>query len=503
MDFFASMANGFLIALSPVNLLYAFVGAVLGTAIGVLPGLGPATTIALLLPVSYTMNPTSAIILLAGVYYGAMYGGSTTSILLNIPGEAASVVTCLDGYMMARKGKAGPALGISAMGSFIAGTAGILLMSLVAPWIASFALKFGPAEYASLLLCGLLMAVYLSEGSVLKGLLMMFVGLLLGMVGIDPVHGEERFTFGILRLTDGINFIVVAMGLFAVSELLVNLETPAGAADIFKTSLKGILPSREDWRRSWAPILRGTLIGFFVGVLPGGGAIISSFMAYAVEKKVSPHPEEFGKGAIEGVASPESANNAASTSSFIPLLTLGIPGNNAIAMLFVALMIHGIQPGPLLLSEHPDLFWGVIASMYVGNVMLLGLNLPLIGLWVKLLKVPYHYLAVLIIVIVMIGAYSLKNSAFDVGMIVIFGVIGYFARKNGFPFAPCVLAMILGRKLEQSVQQALKMSGADIGIFIKKPISATILAIALLVILIPVFKWAWKRYQVPRKAWGN
>jgi putative tricarboxylic transport membrane protein len=500
MDFIASMANGFLVALSPWNLLYAFVGAVLGTAIGVLPGLGPATTIALLLPVSYTMDPTSAVIMLAGVYYGAMYGGSTTSILLNIPGEAASVVTCLDGYMMARKGKAGPALGISAMGSFIAGTVGILLMSLVAPWIASFALKFGPAEYASLLLCGLLMAVYLSEGSILKGLLMMFVGLLLGMVGIDPVHGEERFTFGILRLTDGINFIVVAMGLFAVSELLVNLEAPAGAADIFKTSLKGVLPSREDWRRSWAPILRGTLIGFFVGVLPGGGAIISSFMAYAVEKKISPHPEEFGKGAIEGVASPESANNAASTSSFIPLLTLGIPGNNAIAMLFVALMIHGIQPGPLLLSEHPDLFWGVIASMYVGNVMLLGLNLPLIGLWVKLLKVPYHYLAVMIIVIVMIGAYSLKNSAFDVGMIVIFGVIGYFARKNGFPFAPCVLAMILGRKLEQSVQQALKMSGADIGIFIKKPISATILAVALLVILIPAFKWAWKQYQTPQKA---
>ncbi|MEI7671046.1 MAG: tripartite tricarboxylate transporter permease, partial [Deltaproteobacteria bacterium] len=462
--------------------------------------LGPATTIALLLPVSYTMDPTSAIIMLAGVYYGAMYGGSTTSILLNIPGEAASVVTCLDGYMMARKGKAGPALGISAIGSFIAGTVGILLLSLIAPWIASFALKFGPAEYASLLLCGLLMAVYLSEGSILKGLLMMFVGLLLGMVGIDPVHGVERFTFGILRLTDGINFIVVAMGLFAVSELLVNLEAPAGAADIFKTSLKGVLPSREDWRRAWAPILRGTLIGFFVGVLPGGGAIISSFMAYAVEKKVSPHPEEFGKGAIEGVASPEAANNAASTSSFIPLLTLGIPGNNAIAMLFVALMIHGIQPGPLLLTEHPDLFWGVIASMYVGNVMLLGLNLPLIGLWVKLLKIPYHYLAVMIIVIVMIGAYSLKNSAFDVGMIVIFGVIGYFARKNGFPFAPCVLAMILGRKLEQSVQQALKMSGADIGIFIQKPISATILAVALLVILIPVFKWAWKQYQAPQKA---
>jgi putative tricarboxylic transport membrane protein len=496
MDFFANQIHGFSIALSPWNLLYAFVGAVLGTAIGVLPGLGPATTIALLLPVTYTMDATSAVILLAGVYYGAMYGGSTTSILLNIPGEASSVVTCLDGYQMARKGRAGPALGISAIGSFIAGTIGVFLMAMVAPALAQFALKFGPAEYSALVFCGLLMAVYLSEESILKGLLMMMIGLLLGMVGIDPVHGEERFTFGLLRLTDGINFILVAMGLFAVSELLVNLETPAGAADIFKTSLKGVLPTREDWRKCWAPLFRGTSIGFLIGVLPGGGAIISSFMAYAVEKKFSKHPEEFGQGAIEGVASPEAANNAASTSSFIPLLTLGIPGNNAIAMLFVALMIHGIQPGPLLLTEHPNLFWGVIASMYIGNVMLLGLNLPLIGLWVRLLKVPYHFLAVLIVVIVMIGAYSIKNSAFDVGMIVIFGVFGYVARKNGFPFAPCVLAMILGRTLEQSVQQALKISGADLMIFIERPISATLFALIILVILIPVFKRVWKRYQI-------
>lgn len=495
MDFFANQIHGFSIALAPWNLLYAFVGAVLGTAIGVLPGLGPATTIALLLPVTYTMDATSAVILLAGVYYGAMYGGSTTSILLNIPGEASSVVTCLDGYQMARKGRAGPALGISAIGSFIAGTIAIFLMAMVAPALASFALKFGPAEYSALVLCGLLMAVYLSEESILKGLLMMMIGLLLGMVGIDPVHGEERFTFGLLRLTDGINFILVAMGLFAVSELLVNLETPAGAADVFKTSLKGILPTREDWRKCWASLLRGTSIGFLIGILPGGGAIISSFMAYAVEKKFSKHPEEFGQGAIEGVASPEAANNAASTSSFIPLLTLGIPGNNAIAMLFVALMIHGIQPGPLLLTEHPNLFWGVIASMYIGNVMLLGLNLPLIGLWVRLLKVPYHFLAVLIVVIVMIGAYSLKNAAFDVGMIVIFGLFGYVARKNGFPFAPCVLAMILGRTLEQSVQQALKISGADLMIFIERPISATLLALIVLVVLIPVFKRGWKWYQ--------
>ena len=495
MDFFSNQILGFYIALSLANLFYAFVGAVLGTAIGVLPGLGPATTIALLLPVTYTMDATSAVILLAGVYYGAMYGGSTTSILLNIPGEASSVVTCLDGYQMARKGRAGPALGISAIGSFIAGTIGIFLMAMVAPALARFSLKFGPAEYSALVFCGLLMAVYLSEESILKGLLMMLIGLLLGMVGIDPVHGEERFTFGLLRLTDGINFILVAMGLFAVSELLVNLETPAGAADVFKTSLKGLLPTKEDWRKCWAPLSRGTSIGFLIGVLPGGGAIISSFMAYALEKKFSKHPEEFGQGAIEGVASPEAANNAASTSSFIPLLTLGIPGKNAIAMLFVALMIHGIQPGPLLLTEHPNLFWGVIASMYIGNVMLLGLNLPLIGLWVRLLKVPYHFLAVLIVVIVMIGAYSLKNSAFDVGMIVIFGILGYVARKNGFPFAPCVLAMILGRTLEQSVQQALKISGADPMIFIERPISAALLALIVLVVLIPVFRRAWRRYQ--------
>lgn len=494
MDFIANQIYGFSVALTPINLLYAFIGAVVGTAIGVLPGLGPATTIALLLPASYTMDPTAGVILLAGVYYGAMYGGSTTSILLNIPGEASSVVTCLDGYRMARKGRAGPALGMSAIGSFIAGTISIFLLAAVAPILAGFALHFGPAEYSALVFCGLLMAVYLSEESILKGLLMLMIGLLLGMVGIDPVHGETRFTFGLLRLTDGINFIVVAMGLFAVSELLVNLEKHSGTADIFETSLKGLLPSKDDWQRCWAAVLRGTTIGFFVGVLPGGGAIISSFMAYATEKKFSKHPEEFGHGAIEAVAAPEAANNAASTSSFIPLLTLGIPGNNAIAMLFVALMIHGIQPGPLMLTEHPQVFWGVITSMYVGNIMLLGLNLPLIGLWVRLLKVPYHFLAVLIIVIVMIGAYSLKNAAFDVGMIVIFGAFGYVARKNGFPFAPCVLAMILGRTLELSIQQALKTSGSDLMIFIERPISATLLAMALLVILLPAFKWGWKSF---------
>lgn len=492
MDFLANLHDGFAVALTPWNLVYAFIGAFIGTAIGVLPGLGPATTIALLLPVSYGMDPTSAFIMLAGVYYGAMYGGSTTSILLNIPGEASSVVTCLDGYQMARQGRAGPALGISAIGSFLGGTASILLMSLVAPSLAKFALDFGPVEYASLILVGLLMAVYLAGDDILKGLLMMTLGMLLGTMGLDPTHGVPRFTFGVSRLMDGVNFVVVAMGLFGLSEVFVNLGV-RDVRDVFRTSLKGLLPDRGDWKVCWAPVLRGSLLGFVIGVLPGGGSIISSFMAYAIEKKISKTPERFGNGAIEGVASPESANNAASTSSFIPLLTLGIPGNSAIAMIFVALMIHGIQPGPLLLKEHPMLFWGVIASMYIGNVMLIGLNLPLIGFWVRLLKVPYHYLAAVIVVICMIGAYSLRNTAFDVGLLMLFGMLGYFLRKGRFPFAPLVLALILGQRLELAFQQSLTLSGADLWIFIEKPISATLLAIAVLVMLIPLFKWGWKK----------
>ena len=499
MDFFANLSIGFAVALSPLNLFFAFLGASIGTAIGVLPGLGPATTIALLLPMTYGMDPTSAFILTAGVFYGAMYGGSTTSILLNIPGEVASVVTCLDGYQMARQGRAGPALGISAMGSFIAGTIGVLLMSLVAPPLASFALDFGPVEYSSLIFLGLLMAVYLAGDDILKGLIMTTLGLLLGTIGLDPALGIDRFSLGIPMLMDGINFVPVAMGLFGLSEVFVNLRVRE-THEVFKTSLKGILPNREDWKRSWAPIMRGSLLGFIIGVLPGGGALISSFMSYSIEKKVSKHPETFGHGAIEGVAAPESANNAASTSSFIPLLTLGIPGNSAIAMLFVALMIHGIQPGPLLLSEHPRLFWGVVASMYVGNVMLLGLNLPLIGFWVKLLKVPYHHLAALIAIIVMIGAYNLRNSVFDLGTLMFFGITGYIFRKSAFPFAPLVLALILGPRLETALQQSLTMSGADPFIFFKKPISVALLAVAVFVISIPVIKWAWKRSRMAVRA---
>ena len=480
---------GFEIALAPHNLLYAGIGAILGTAIGVLPGLGPPATIAMLLPISYGVEPVSAVILLAGIFYGAMYGGSITSILLNIPGEAGSVVTCLDGYQMARQGRAGPALGMSAIGSFIAGTVSIVGLSLLSPLLAQFALRFGPPEYFSLVLLGLYMAVYLSHGSVVKGLMMAAVGLLIGVVGLDPVNGVPRFTFGELRLMDGLDFVVVAMGLFGIAEVLTNLDTPEQRA-ILGAKIKNLLPTREDWRKSWGAVTRGSIIGFLVGVLPGGGATISSFVAYGFEKRISKHPEEFGKGAIEGVASPESANNAASTSSFIPLLTLGIPGNASIAMILVALMIHGVRPGPQMISEHPDIFWGVVASMYIGNLMLLALNLPLVGIWVKLLKVPYHYLAPIIVVICIIGAYSVNYAVFDVGLMVFFGILGYFMRKADLPPAPLILAMILGPVLERSLQQSLITSGGDPMIFVQHPISATLLAATAILIVLPLFSAA-------------
>ncbi len=498
MDFLINVAGGFAVAFTPWNLVYAFAGVMMGTAVGVLPGLGSPAAVALLLPVTYGMDATSAVIMVSGIFYGSQYGGSTTSILLNIPGEPGSVVTCLDGYQMARQGRAGRALGIAAMGSFIGATISIMLMSMVAPALADFALMFGPAEYSALMLLGLLMAVYIAGDSILKGLLMATLGFILATVGLDPVFGAPRFTFGLTRLLDGIDFVAAGMGLFGIAEVLCNLEAPE-VREVYKASLKGLLPTLKDWQRSWAAVLRGSGIGFFIGMIPGGGATISSFVAYAVEKRSSKHPEEFGKGAIEGVAAPESANNAAAQSSFIPLLTLGIPGNLTIAMIFVALMIHGIQPGPMLLVEHPKLFWGVIASMYIGNVMLLALNLPLIGFWVRLLKVPYHYMAVTIIIICIIGAYSIKNSAFDIGVMMVFGVGGYLLRKGGFPAAPLVLTMILADILERSVQQALKVSGADLWIFIEKPISAILLAIGVLVILLPLMKWAWKRFLVTQK----
>jgi putative tricarboxylic transport membrane protein len=495
MEILSNLAAGFAVALTPINLLYCFLGSLVGTAIGVLPGLGPPATIALLLPVSYAIPATSAVILLAGIFYGAMYGGSTTSILLNIPGEAATVVTCLDGYQMARQGRAGVALAISAFGSFIAGTLAIVGLTLLAPPLALFALKFGPPENFALLLLGLMMVGYLAGASMTKGLLMACVGLLLGTVGLDPIMGTQRFTYGIFKLSEGFEFILVAMGLFGIGEILVNVEQTI-KAEVMQTRIRGLLPNRDDWRIAAAPIARGSLLGFFVGVLPGGGAIISSFLSYALEKKFSRDPERFGKGAIEGVAAPEAANNAAATGSFIPLLTLGIPGNASIAMIFAALLIHGVRPGPLLVTEKPDVFWGLIASMYIGNIMLLVLNLPLIGLWVKLLKVPYAMLAPLILVFVLIGAYSVNNSIFDVGITIVFGFLGYLMRKFDFEPAPLVLAMILGPQLEASLRRSLIYSRGDLGVFFERPIAATLMALALLMLLSPVLRW-----MLSRKGW--
>jgi putative tricarboxylic transport membrane protein len=498
MSLFEGMISGFAVSLQWSNLLYAFLGVSLGTAVGVLPGLGTVATVAILLPLTYHIEAVSAIIMLAGIFYGAMYGGSTTSILLNIPGEAASVVTCIDGYQMARQGRAGPALGIAAIGSFFAGTISILGVSLLAPYLANFALELGPTEYFAMVLMGLTMAIYLSEEAIAKGLLMGAFGLFLGTVGQDPVSGTERFTFGLARLMEGVDFVVVAMGVFGISEVLINLKQTE-VRDVFQTSLKGLLPSLDDWKRSWGPILRGSILGFFIGVIPGGGATISSFASYAVEKRISKHPELLGKGAIEGVAGPEATNNAASTSSFIPLLTLGIPGNATIAMILIAFMIHGIRPGPMMLTEHPDLFWGVVTSMYIGNVMLLALNLPLIQIWVRMLKVPYPFLAVSVLIVCIIGSFSLRNAIFDIGAMIVFGVFGFFVRERGYPPAPLMLAMILGPILELSLQQSLIASDGDLLVFFKHPISAAMLFIAGLLVLKPLISW-FKKLNLKSKA---
>ena len=428
-----SLAYGFNIALQPQNLLYCFIGVTMGTLVGVLPGIGPTATIALLLPATFKLNPISAIIMLSGICYGAMYGGSTTSILLNIPGEASSVVTCLDGYQMARKGRAGPALGISAFGSFIAGTFSIVGLVILAPTLADFALKFGPPEYFALMVMGLSVVAYLARKSMAKALMMAVVGIVLGCVGLDPITATPRFTFGILDLADGIGIAPVVMGLFGIAEVLENLGVLT-KAEVFAGKIKGLFPDREDWRRSIGPIARGSLLGFFLGLLPGVGAIVPQFLSYALEKKLSRHPERFGSGEIEGVASPEACNNAAVGGTFIPLLSLGIPSNAMTAILLGALMIYGLTPGPLLIKNSPDLFWGVIASMYIGNIMLLILNLPLIPMWVSVLKIPYSYLSSFIILFCLIGAYSLNNSTSDIYIAVIFSLVGLLMKK--FEFEP-------------------------------------------------------------------
>jgi len=485
MEIFHSVAYGFQVALLPSNLFYCFIGVLIGTLVGVLPGLGPPAAIALLLPTTFHTSPVSAIIMLAGIYYGAMYGGSTTSILVNIPGEAASVVTCLDGYQMALKGRAGPALGIAAFSSFIAGTFAVIALTFLAPVLANVALEFGPPEYFSLMIVGITVLTYLGSGSMIKALMMASVGLILGEVGMDPISGKYRFVYGIQTLADGMGLVPVVMGLFGISEVLLNLETEVKRT-IFPAAIKHLFPNVKDWKDSIGPILRGTGLGFFLGILPGGGAVVSSFASYAIEKKVSKNPEEFGKGAIQGVAGPEAANNAAAGGSFIPLLTLGIPANAVMAVLLGALMIHGLQPGPLLMSNAPDLFWGTIVSMYIGNAMLLVLNLPLIGLWVKVLKVPYYFLYPLIILFCLIGAYSISNNPGDVIIMGIFGVVGYLMKKFFYEGAPLVLALVLGPMLEEALRQSLILSKGDFSIFISRPISLGFLILAVVLLILPI-----------------
>jgi len=491
MDAFSSLGLGFSIAFEPGNLFFCFIGVLFGTLVGVLPGLGPVGAISLLLPLTFKMQPIAGIIMLAGVFYGAMYGGSITSILVNIPGEAASIVTCIDGYQMARQGRAGPALGIAAFGSFIAGTVGIIGMMFFAPFLGQKALGFGAPEYFSLTFLGLTLVAYLSRGSKIKALFMAVLGLVVGCIGADPVSGEQRFSHGSFTLFDGLGIVPVAMGMFGIAEVLENLESRVVLQrEVFKTNVRGLFPDRKDWKRSSWPIIRGSVLGFFAGIVPGPGPIIASFTSYAVEKKLSRHPEQFGNGAIEGVAGPESANNSATAGAFIPLLSLGLPGNVVMAIIMGALMVHGIQPGPLFISKHPDLFWGVIASMYIGNVMLLALNLPLIGIWVKILKIPYAILFPLIFLFCLIGVYTLNSNVVEMFIMLFFGVLGFIMRKTGFEGAPFLLALVLGPMMESSFRQALLISHGSFEIFISHPISAVLLIVGfacLISQMIPTF----------------
>ena len=485
MEMIQGLFYGFEVALQPANLFYCFLGVLIGTLVGVLPGLGPASAMAILLPATFKVAPVSSFIMLAGIYYGAMYGGSTTSVLVNIPGEAASVVTCLDGHQMARQGRAGPALGIAAFGSFIAGTIALIGLTFLGPPLAGVALKMGPPEYFSMMIVGILLLTYLSSGSMLKALIMAGVGLIISTVGMDTISGEFRFTYRIRALLDGIGMVPVVMGLFGISEVLINLETEL-RRNIVSGRVKNLFPTLKDWAASIWAILRGAVLGFFMGIIPGGGAVIAAFASYAIEKKVSKHPEEFGKGAIEGVAGPEAANNAAAGGAFIPLLTLGIPANPVVAILLGALIIHGLQPGPLLLSKSPDVFWGTIVSMYIGNAMLLVLNLPLIPLWVQVLRVPYYLLYPLIFLFCLIGSYSIENNTGDVFIMIIFGIVGYLMRKFGYEGAPLVLALVLGRMLETTLRQSLLLSRGDFSVFITRPISLGFLIVAVLLLVVPM-----------------
>ncbi len=482
MDVFHNLIIGMGVALTFQNLLYALIGCMVGTLIGVLPGIGPVATIAMLLPITFHLPPTASLIMLAGIYYGAQYGGSTTSILVNLPGEASSVVTCLDGYQMARRGRAGAALSISAIGSFFAGTIGTIIIVLFAEPLTLMAQKFGPADYCSLMALGLVAAVVLASGSVLKAIAMVFLGLLFGLVGTDVNTGAQRFTFNVPELSDGIDFAPIAMGLFGIAEIVVNLErhlTRGGAIKI--TSL---WPTREEVRRAIPAVLRGTMLGSILGVLPGGGPTLGAFSAYTLEKKISKTPEQFGKGAVEGVAAPEAANNAAAQTSFIPMLTLGIPSNAVMALMVGAMIIQGIQPGPEVMTKKPELFWGLIASMWLGNLMLVVINLPMIGMWVKLLTVPYRYLAPAILLFCCIGAYSLQNSTFHVLQVAGFGVLGYIFARLGVEGAPFLLGVVLGPQMEEYFRRAMLLSRGDPYVFIERPISLGLLITTIFLLIL-------------------
>ena len=496
MDIFSGLLSGFQVVFQPIHFLYCFLGVFVGTLIGVLPGIGPVGAMSILLPTTFGVSPIAGIVMLAGIYYGAMYGGSTTSILVNIPGEAASVVTCLDGYQMARKGRAGPALGISALGSFIGGTFSIVALMFLAYPLSEAAVQFGPPEYFSLMCMGLVVVTYLAKGSLPKALVMAILGLILGAVGTDPISGKLRFTLGLADLADGIDLVPLAMGLFGISEVLTNVEKPIQRV-IFETKIDHLLPTREDWRHSTGPILRGSVTGFLLGILPGGGSILASFVSYSMEKKISKHPEKFGTGVIEGVAGPESANNSGPSGSFIPLLSLGIPTNSTMALLLASLMIHGVSPGPFLITQNPDIFWSVIASMYLGNIMLLALNLPLLGLWVQVIKIPYVFFFPIIFLFCLLGSYSLGNTVFDVGVMIFFGIVGFLMKKYGYESAPLVLAFILGPMFEDHFRRSLVLSFGSFNIFFERPISAVFLGLAILLLFISVFPALKKRKKKP------
>jgi TctA family transporter len=494
-DLFGNLALGLATAVSLKNLSYCFLGVMLGTLIGVLPGIGPVATIAMLLPITYALQPTSALIMLAGIYYGAQYGGSTTAILVNLPGEASSVVTCIDGYQMARQGRAGPALAIAAIGSFIAGTLATLVCALLAAPMALVATKFGPAEYFSLMVLGLIGAVVIAHRSVLKAIGMVIVGLILGLVGTDVNSGAQRFTFGLTELYDGIGFIAIAVGVFAIAEIVSNLEHKE-KREIFTDKVGNLMPSRDDLKASAMPVARGTLVGSILGILPAGGALLASFASYAVEKRLSKAPSRFGQGAIEGVAGPEAANNAGAQTSFIPMLTLGIPPNVVMALMIGAMMMHNIQPGPQVMTKNPELFWGLIASMWLGNLMLVVLNLPLVGIWVRLLSIPYRFLYPAIILFCCIGVYTLSNNVFDVRLIVLFGALGYFYAKIGCEPAPMLLGFILGPMMEEFFRRTLIISRGEFIVFVESPISAGLLATAMALVvsmsLPAIAKWRGK-----------